>query len=165
MSDRPKVGKRWRGVTAIATYRGDGYVTKKYRASCDKCVARETKALVLLGSSAHSPDLIRVDGNSLDITYAGERATAANIPKDVEEQCQGFLDDMAKAGLVHRDIMPGNLLVLDGVLMVIDYGWCVPVEDVNQKAPGGLGDRFRSKDGFDDKYSLDKSIAHIKSGG
>jgi serine/threonine protein kinase len=33
------------------------------------------------------------------------------------------------AGVVHRDIRPANITIKDGVLYLVDYGYCCPTDE------------------------------------
>lgn len=55
--------------------------------------------------------------------YAGETITRDNKPHDWEEQLQTILHDLRQERIQHNDIKRQELLVHNGRVMLIDYGW------------------------------------------
>jgi len=161
---------RWSGVTAEVTRTGIDCVQKMFKPNHAECIYRETLALFALDDSTHAPELVSVLSGDIDkhggirIGFAGQPLADDNMPADWEKQIKEIGDDLEAAGLVHRDIMPRNLMVKRDVIMLIDFGWCVPKGKENEGIPPDLGGKWRCKDGFDDRYSLAKSIDTILKG-
>uniref|UniRef100_A0A6M3M2A6 Protein kinase domain-containing protein n=1 Tax=viral metagenome TaxID=1070528 RepID=A0A6M3M2A6_9ZZZZ len=64
------------------------------------------------------------------------------------------------AGILHRDIIPRNILINEGIIKLIDLSWAGENEDY-KNFPGRLGTDYRKYPGFDDRYSLYKSLEYI----
>lgn len=64
-----------------------------------------------------------VDGQSLEDLAGAEGMLDAELALNYISQAAAGLDHAQKAGILHRDIKPGNLLVSsDGVVKVVDFG-------------------------------------------
>jgi hypothetical protein len=126
-----------------------------------ECKANELAALTKL-NSRHFPKIVSdLNDRELILEYCGVRLTKENMPKDFEQQIREILLELRNAGLVHRDIIPGNLFVKDEILRLIDFGWAVNAGQEYKDAPRKLGTGFRKGEEFDDEYSLRKSIEWI----
>ena len=99
---------------------------------------------------------------SLPYTYM---ARVPVIEGDDELFSHYFADTIC--GLVEyldkNDIKPDELLIQNGQIKVIDFGWAY---DLNRKNPEGwpkeLGTTFRCETGYDDRCSFDKVVEFVK---
>ena len=145
-----KKGKRWR---------------KQYN-----LINREVFWLEKLESFDRTPKLISHDmeRHMIVMEYMGERLTKQNIPNDYETQVTYILDGLKQFECSHNDIKPTELLVLDGKINIIDFGWSTKIgEPIPKHWPKSLGgSKFRyAKLNFDNEYSLRKSIEWILTRG
>jgi hypothetical protein len=136
--------------------------------------AREGKLLGLLDS----PRFPRVHGTESDGAHsvaileeiAGESLERTR-PADAYRfaaACVEILAELRAAGISHRDIKANNLLVADGLPVLIDFGWAVApgfafgpsVEEA--LVEGGLGDGGRPPEGgFDDVYAMGVALSAL----
>ena len=70
-----------------------------------------------------------VDGRSLESVLAADGPLAPQRAAAIVEQVAAGLDAAHAAGLVHRDVKPGNVLIADdGRAFVTDFGLTVPAQ-------------------------------------
>jgi hypothetical protein len=122
---------------------------------------REIATLLKLKDFDHVPKLVAVDVNNHDIymEYAGEPVKKETIPVNWREQVKEIIDGLRKRGIQHNDIKNAEILMKDGKIMIIDYGWASTYgQAVDPSWPRGLGSSYKSPAGFDDRYSLIKVL-------
>jgi len=155
--------------TSEIVYRGD-LVWKRQTSYLEHDLihneARWLEKIAAHDSRGHFPRLKRLNVRRrwLEMTWCGEHITAATVPHDWREQCREILKSLRSAQCSHRDIRPGNLLVSNGVIKLIDFGWSCPAgsEDKSPHDPG-LGEKWRIGGKFDDALSLEASMMSIMS--
>jgi SAM-dependent methyltransferase len=70
------------------------------------------------------------------------------------QHCLNLVDELRLRGIVHRDILPENMIVRNGRPVLLDFGWAVS-DTSPYFAPEGLGNLGRPPDGsFCDVYSM-----------
>lgn len=85
---------------------------------------RELFFLDMLKDKPWAPKLAYTNNKDIVVTdYIGERLTAANCPADAAEQAIQILEELHALSITHNDIKDGEILVRDGRLFLIDYGW------------------------------------------
>jgi RIO-like serine/threonine protein kinase len=129
-------------------------------------INREVFWLEKLESFDRTPKLISHDmeRHLVVMEYMGERLTKQNIPTDYETQVTYILDGLKQFECSHNDIKPTELLVLDGKINIIDFGWSTKIgEPIPKNWPwtvGGRNFQFKPYE-LDDEYSFRKSIEWI----
>lgn len=94
--------------------------------------------------------------------YAGELLNKDNLPEDWEEQRDRILKTLDYYDCRHNDIKPTELVIHDGKIRLIDFGWAHDSKQDNPKTwPKTLGSTFKCGDKFDDECSFNKCIQHI----
>lgn len=112
------------------------------------------------------PELLKFNGTVIQTTYMGDRiegGIVANVPSDWLLQMLEILEVMSHIGVRHNDIKPHDILVRDGRLYLIDFGWATSIcEKIPESWPEGLGGIFRSpKDTPEDMFSFVKSVDYV----
>jgi hypothetical protein len=135
----------------------------------DPCWKNETTALERLAAlpeslSRHFPKLLYKGEDVLELSYCGQHLSKKSMPEDNTKQIKEIIDALKQVDLVHRDIKPDNVLIHADIIKIIDFGWVSNMaekENVHKKGVG-LGGKWKNVKGFDDGYSLRKSIKEIK---
>lgn len=91
----------------------------------------------------------------------------SELTSDAVKQCNGkrilesalsCLRVLERAGILHRDIRPANLLLDGNSVRLVDFGWAVS-KTLPQYSPPGLGETYRPSDGsFSDSYSMARTL-------
>lgn len=108
-----------------------------------------------------------VEGGCIVRANLGEPLTKNNCPVDTDVQVYQILLALAEKGCCHNDIKPDNILVnKKHQLKLIDFAWATwNGEDILDSWPKTIGSTFKCPEGFDDEYSLRKSLEWVASGG
>lgn len=110
----------------------------------------------------HTPKLLDYSYDSLVLEFAGSPITKETIPVDFKNQIREIAYFLQNNHCYHCDITPGNLLVLDNRLFLIDFGWSVKVgqdpyrrwRKANKEYLKCMGSQYRAPDWPNDRYSL-----------
>lgn len=105
----------------------DGIATKVVRSDVlwrfPYLVAHEAKALSRLDNCRHFPKLISVKDRTITMADVGIEVTEQNLPKNWVPQIKDIHRSMKAARVQHNDVKLRNLLVKDGELSIIDFGF------------------------------------------
>lgn len=96
---------------------------KIYRKKKEK-FEREVNALNLFQNYNHFPKIIKTNKkeSTIYMTYCGNSITYNNIPKSWKNQVVKIIDYIQQTDIVHGDINPGNICVLNDTIYLIDFG-------------------------------------------
>jgi hypothetical protein len=155
-----------KGVTSkVEIFLDKNLVRKTYKKGYEHCLKFETNALKKLNKldKDHFPTLEYEAKNYIELSFAGDRLSKSNLPKDYKEQINHILSILKKADIVNRDIKPDNLHVKNDKIVLIDFGWAESFKNIKSKPSNsiGLGHTFKHPKKFDDEFSLNKSINHL----
>ena len=154
-----------KGSTSIINvYRENQIVTKNVLLYHQfNVIENEIKWLKVFSDFENVPQFISVDKTKITMSYAGEVLHKNNIPLDWEDQMEGILQKLKNANCSHNDIKPSDILVNNGILMLIDFQWATETDKGKpHNWPTYIGRRFKKDDGnYDDRYSLRKSILSV----
>ena len=130
------------------------------------CYTNEIKWLRKLQSTGIVPRLlITNDERQAFVTeYVGEPVCAATLPHDWKAQRDHILSILKQYNCRHNDIKPSEILVQNGRLRVVDFGWASFANQPNPaNYPACLGSLWKCPSGHNDRYSFDESIKYVKS--
>ncbi len=153
----------------VTVDRKTGIVTKTIRSEFMEYGLVEREAYWLRKLHAESdrfPEVLRFKGGMIQTTYMGDRiegGIVANVPSDWRVQMRALLDAMIYVGVRHNDIKPHDILVMDGRMSLVDFGWALPFcEKIPTAWPKGLGGIFRSpKETPSDRFSFILSVGYV----
>jgi hypothetical protein len=115
----------------------------------------------IIATPIHFDDINRI----ITTEYVGEKINKYNIPIDWEKQRDEIISILEEHNCRHNDIKPDEIIVYDGKIKLIDFGWANELNKPNPNNwPEGLGCKFRcnkENSKFNDKCSFDKSIYSI----
>jgi serine/threonine protein kinase len=150
-----------KGSTSTA-FKEDGKIIKRQNLFLDKDLIKNEARILKRLKGIHFPALYESTDNEIVIEDCGERLFIHNLPKDWKRQFNEILFDLANCGVIHRDIRPDNLLVKDGVIRLIDFGWARLFQEPDGETPTPLGLNYKPSWGFDDVYSMKKIAREIE---
>lgn len=153
----------WKGATSIVS-KGDGKILKTQVSYKDyPLIPNEYRILNLLNSH-HFPKVYSLDieNKTIEIEDCGI-PILDNLPEDWKFQLAEIARCLKEAKVTHRDIKLDNLMVKDGIVKLIDFGWAILEGEKEEKeAPSCLGFPNRPSWGFDDVYSINRVIKQIE---
>jgi len=143
----------WKGATSVVS-RLDGRVLKKQVAYSSYNLVANEWAILSIVHSKHFPKVYSFVDGQLEIEDCGV-SLLSDIPEDWENQLDEIIEDLELSEVIHRDIRLDNLLVKDGVIKLIDFGWARFLDTPDEKEPPEcLGYPNRPSWGFDDNHSI-----------
>ena len=112
------------GHTAVVKILADGNHQKRFKpewlTAYSYMVGSEARGLKAM-SGVHAPRYISHNRTSVTMSDVGTHLTAANMPDDWDSQIDSIIQTLKKAGIRHNDIIPRNIMVLDGEIKLIDF--------------------------------------------
>lgn len=150
-----------KGATA-SIEKKDGKVIKKQTAYKEYDLIGNEARILAGCKSRHFPQIYRMGEDDIEIEDCGEELTVRNLPEDWKKQLIEIIKDLRKYKIEHRDIQPNNLMVKDGIIKLIDFGWSRLKDDPKDNPPECLGYPYRASWGPDDNFAMTKVIREFE---
>jgi len=121
---------------------------------------RELNWLSKLQSTGITPKLIRVDASTIITRYVGEPVSQDNLPANWEHQAEQILSALSDHQCSHNDIKCDNIMVLEGRLSLVDFGWSTQMnEPIPIEWPQGIGRQHRlGIHQFNDRHAIFEAL-------
>jgi hypothetical protein len=162
--DDPTVGSYnayWRGATATIEKTDEGIIKKQVSYKDYNLLENESRILKEC-NSCHFPKIIKAKKDKIIIEDCGQPLIIDNLPLDWKEQLIQIILELKAHNIQHRDIRPDNLMIKDGIIKLIDFGWSRFYDDVPDEPPSCLGYPYKPSYGFDDSFSMRKIIKQFE---
>jgi len=153
----------WKGATSVVSQEGDKVIKKQTSWGTYNLIDNEKRILSKV-SSKHFPVVFNLPSNNSEISieHCGDRLTIENLPFNWKVQLIDIISELEKSTIQHRDVKPDNLMVKDGVIKLIDFGWARFKDDPPDSPPDCLGYPYKPSWGFDDRFSMKKVIKEFE---
>lgn len=126
----------------------------------------EVAALDLLSNKEGIQQIVNAKFPVITSIYSGEpifRRSLVGIC-DIFDQKNNILKTLEDHKVIHRDIMPRNIVIMDKKITLIDFTWSVfpgSYFEKNIDHPPQLGNHYRKKEKFCDDFSFNKTIEEL----
>jgi len=143
--------KKWGGYTSVVRLVDDITVRKKFKQQFVWMIKREEEALKRLDKYKNFPKIISVTSEYIDMSYCGVQVRELD-----RKQCLEILSALKESKIVHRDIIPRNLLTKEGSIFLIDFGWCLFDGEKESPIipPKGLGLHYYQNRAWNDERAM-----------
>ncbi len=132
---------------------GPTFIRRKHQFDPKWLLQREAVFLMRL-DGRHAPRLLASGDDWIEMEHCGTELSADNLPADWRAQSAEIAAFLAEAGIIHRDIKPGNILVKEGQLYVIDFGWAIWANEDPYLSPRELSKDLSSDLVYDNGAAL-----------
>lgn len=151
----------WKGATSIVD-RENGRIKKRQTSYIGYPLIENEYKLLVSVTSKHFPEVYSINDGVLEMEDCGV-SILDSVPDDWEPQLLEIVNDLANNNLQHRDIRLDNLMVKNGIIKLIDFGWAKKLDEKEEKPPPScLGIPNRPSWGFDDAFSIRSVMKQIQ---
>lgn len=160
----PSVGRfnqYMKGATATVE-KEDGKIVKTQVGYKDYDLIGNEARILAKCKSKHFPKIYKAGESEIRIEDCGEELTLDNLPDNWKQQLIQIIKDLRSYGAEHRDIRPDNLMVKNGIIKLIDFGWARLKDDPPDNPPACLGYPYRASWGPDDNFAMTKVIREFQ---
>lgn len=161
----PTVGRfnrYWKGATSVVEKHGDT-ITKRQVSYGRYNLTENEYRILSKATSSHFPKVLESSEAFIKMEDCGVPLSVGTLPDDWKRQLVRILLDLKENGIEHRDIKPDNLMVKDGVIKLIDFGWARFKDDPPDSPPSCLGYPYKPTYGFDDNYSMKMVVKQLEA--
>lgn len=146
----------WKGFTAMIQRISRTTMRKQFRRDFWWMAEREIQCMRRLEKYPNFPRILGHGPGYVDITYCGNREDISAK----RDQAMAILDALEAENIVHRDVNPKNLLMLNGKMHLVDFGWALldDEKESEHKAPAALGGKYYRNNKWDDRKAMEISL-------
>lgn len=119
-----------------------------------KLLQEEIAITELFSGTQGFPIIIEKGPAHLLLANAGEVITKHNCPSDAKKQLLKISQELTRHAIIHRDIKAENLLVKNGIITLIDFGWAIKEGTPYSKCPRELTKGIDRRLVYDNEYAL-----------
>jgi serine/threonine protein kinase len=138
----------------IRKYAGPIFYREGHKYNPREILLREADFLLKINGEC-SPKLISIGDGWIDLEYCGEELNIINLPHNWQDQINKIDLTLKHFKIIHRDIKPGNLLVKNKILYLIDFGWSIYEDEEKYICPRELNSEIPSCLIYDNKMALE----------
>lgn len=150
------------GCTSIVS-KTEGSIVKKQNSFMSYNLIDNEERILKNIDSIHFPKFISKNNDELSIEDCGELLTVNNLSQDWKSQLVQILAELRLNKIQHRDIKPDNILVKDGIIKLIDWGWAKFEDEIEEVIPPScLGYPYKPSWGYDDNFSMRQIIKEFE---
>lgn len=121
---------------------------------------REIFFLECLQPSCHFPKIVATDAGAFCMEYCGEVINRNLLPENWVHQVEEMANQLEKMRIIHRDIKKQNLLVFEGILVLIDFGWAI-FQGEQRICPQDLVEDIPKELIYNNRMALDQAFCDI----
>lgn len=133
---------------------GSVFMRGKHRYDPRLLLRREVEFLKCLGGR-RAPRLLAEGEDWFEMENCGAELSTDNVPADWRKQIADIATALDAAGIVHRDIKPGNVLVMNSHIYLIDFGWAIWVDETPYLSPRELCMNVPREHIYDNRAALE----------